>query len=150
MANTKEAEKDCTVLLSDLRKLKGAGKKAWPLSWVVPLVSSRRPPAVTVAVPSRVTLAPEKPEKTNWSLLALTASTRLKPWNSRIWRRKESVIFMKGADVSIIIQALVLDIPHLHYSFLGALYPLSQLLIHCANARAPNQLTHVDHPVEFA
>uniref|UniRef100_A0A0E0LGX3 Uncharacterized protein n=1 Tax=Oryza punctata TaxID=4537 RepID=A0A0E0LGX3_ORYPU len=53
-------------------------------------------------------------------------------------------------DVSIIIQALVLDIPHLHYSFLGALYPLSQLLIHCANARAPNQLTHVDHPVEFA
>uniref|UniRef100_A0A0E0Q3N2 Uncharacterized protein n=1 Tax=Oryza rufipogon TaxID=4529 RepID=A0A0E0Q3N2_ORYRU len=97
MANTKEAEKDCTVPLSDPRKLKGAGKKAWPLSWVVPLVSSRRPPAVTVAVPSRVRLAPEKPEKTNWSSLALTASTRLKPWNSRIWRRKESAIFMKGA-----------------------------------------------------
>uniref|UniRef100_A0A0E0AFH6 Uncharacterized protein n=1 Tax=Oryza glumipatula TaxID=40148 RepID=A0A0E0AFH6_9ORYZ len=97
MANTKEAEKDCTVPLSDPRKLKGAGKKAWPLSWVVPLVSSRRPPAVTVAVPSRVRLAPEKPEKTNWSSLALTASTRLKPWNSRIWRRKESAIFMNGA-----------------------------------------------------
>ncbi|XP_052162397.1 uncharacterized protein LOC127779613 [Oryza glaberrima] len=63
----------------------------------VPLVSSRTPPAVIVAVPSRVRLAPEKPEKTNWSSLALTASTRLKPWNSRIWRRKESAIFMKGA-----------------------------------------------------
>uniref|UniRef100_A0A0E0LMJ7 Uncharacterized protein n=1 Tax=Oryza punctata TaxID=4537 RepID=A0A0E0LMJ7_ORYPU len=62
MANTNVVEKDLAA-----RSGSGDGWKAWPFIWMEPLVSMRRPLAVTVATPSRVRLAPEKPSYANCS-----------------------------------------------------------------------------------
>nr|CAB3493065.1 unnamed protein product [Digitaria exilis] len=67
MPNTKDAEKDRTGPPGVRWNFSGVGCIAWPLSCAVPLVSSRSPEEVMVAVPSRDSGAPVKPEYTNCS-----------------------------------------------------------------------------------
>ena len=68
MPMTKAVEKDCiAVLLGVLWNWSGAGKKAWPLSWFVPLVNMSSPFGVTVAMPSKLRFAAVNPLRTNFS-----------------------------------------------------------------------------------
>jgi len=66
MANTKVTEKECTLSLCEPRKCNGVGWKAWPLELSVPLVNSRSPFDVTVAVSSKLILVPVKPRYRSW------------------------------------------------------------------------------------
>ncbi|CAA7389741.1 unnamed protein product [Spirodela intermedia] len=62
MAKMKLVEKDSGLLRLEwsLRR-KGRGKKAWPCSSAVSLVSCTRPPEVSTACPLSVKLAPVNP-----------------------------------------------------------------------------------------
>nr|BAD15504.1 hypothetical protein [Oryza sativa Japonica Group] len=65
---TKAVEKDCiAMLLGVLWNWSSAGKKAWPLSWFVPLVNMSSPFGVTVAMPSKLRFAAVNPLRTNFS-----------------------------------------------------------------------------------
>jgi hypothetical protein len=59
--NTKDAEKDRTAAAVAFLKLSRERNGVVDERVAVPLVSSRCPPDVTMAVPSRVRLAPAKP-----------------------------------------------------------------------------------------
>nr|CAB3454743.1 unnamed protein product [Digitaria exilis] len=64
MAKTKVVEKDRAAVAFRAfgsRNGSGDGCNAWPFFWMVPLVSIRRPFAVTVAAPSRTKLSPSPP-----------------------------------------------------------------------------------------
>lgn len=62
MPKMNDVEKDRTAPPGDLCRRSDVGWTAWPLRWTVPLVSSRRPFGVTLAVPSSERGAPVKPE----------------------------------------------------------------------------------------
>ncbi|BAT02288.1 Os07g0575733 [Oryza sativa Japonica Group] len=95
MANTNVVEKDLAA-----RSGSGDGWNAWPFIWMDPLVSMRRPLAVTVAAPSRVRLAPEKPSYANCRpplppVAAAQRSAAARRSRSRVkqWKGSRSMVF---------------------------------------------------------
>uniref|UniRef100_A0A0E0LMJ9 Uncharacterized protein n=1 Tax=Oryza punctata TaxID=4537 RepID=A0A0E0LMJ9_ORYPU len=110
MANTNVVEKDLAA-----RSGSGDGWKAWPFIWMEPLVSMRRPLAVTVATPSRVRLAPEKPSYANCSpsppVAAAHRSAAARRRRSRVtkWKGSRSMIFASLRAVTLACWSIVLS-----------------------------------------